>query len=67
VAKQIGTVIAEQNRCKLMPRAVGLGQIGDRLAQLAKAFDMRVIGIRRDPRAGAYQISSTVAVDGEPS
>jgi phosphoglycerate dehydrogenase-like enzyme len=32
---------------------VGLGQIGGRLAQLAKAFDMRVIGIRRDPRAGA--------------
>jgi len=31
---------------------VGLGQIGDRLAQLAKAFDMRVIGIRRNPRAG---------------
>ena len=29
---------------------VGLGQIGGRLAQLAKAFDMRVIGIRRDPR-----------------
>ena len=32
---------------------VGLGQIGGRLAQLAKAFDMRVIGSRRDPRAGA--------------
>ena len=32
---------------------VGLGQIGGRLAQLAKAFDMAVIGIRRDPRAGA--------------
>src|SRR5215813_8751167 len=32
---------------------VGLGQIGGRLAQLAKAFDMRVIGIRRDLRAGA--------------
>jgi phosphoglycerate dehydrogenase-like enzyme len=32
---------------------VGLGQIGGRLAQLAKAFDMRVIGIRRDPRSGA--------------
>ena len=32
---------------------VGLGQIGGRLAQLAKAFDMRVIGIRRDPRTGA--------------
>jgi len=30
---------------------VGLGQIGGRLAQLAKAFDMRVIGIRCDPRA----------------
>jgi len=27
---------------------VGLGQIGRRLAQLAKAFDMRVIGLRRD-------------------
>jgi phosphoglycerate dehydrogenase-like enzyme len=26
---------------------VGLGQIGGRLAQVAKAFDMRVIGIRR--------------------
>ena len=31
---------------------VGLGQIGGRLAQLAKAVDMRVIGIRRDPRTG---------------
>ena len=32
---------------------VGIGQIGGRLAQLAKAFDMRVIGFRRDPAAGA--------------
>ena len=32
---------------------VGLGQIGGRLARLAKAFNMRVIGIRRDPRIGA--------------
>jgi len=31
---------------------VGLGQIGGRLAQLAKAFGMRVIGLRRDPAAG---------------
>ena len=31
---------------------VGLGQIGGRVAQLAKAFDMRVIGLRRDPTAG---------------
>lgn len=30
----------------------GLGQIGGRLAQLAKAFDMRVIGLRRNPAAG---------------
>jgi phosphoglycerate dehydrogenase-like enzyme len=32
---------------------VGLGRIGGRLAQLAKAFDMRVVGVRRDPAAGA--------------
>ena len=32
---------------------VGLGRIGGRLAQLAKAFDMTVIGIRRDPAGGA--------------
>jgi phosphoglycerate dehydrogenase-like enzyme len=32
---------------------VGLGQIGGRLAQLAKAFDMRVVGLRRDPAAGS--------------
>ena len=31
---------------------VGLGQIGGRLAQLAKAFEMRVVGLRRDPAAG---------------
>jgi len=31
---------------------VGIGAIGDRLAKLGKAFDMRVIGIRRDPGKG---------------
>ena len=31
---------------------VGTGAIGGRLVQLAKAFDMRVIGIRRDPALG---------------
>ena len=31
---------------------VGLGQVGGRLAQLAKVFDMRVVGLRRDPAAG---------------
>jgi phosphoglycerate dehydrogenase-like enzyme len=32
---------------------VGMGRIGSHLAKLAKAFDMKVIGIRRDPAAGA--------------
>jgi len=32
---------------------VGLGAIGGRLAQLAKAFDMRVIGLRQNPANGA--------------
>ena len=31
---------------------VGLGRIGGRLAQLAKAFEMKVVGFRRDPAAG---------------
>ena len=31
---------------------IGLGGIGGRLAQLAKAFDLRVIGIKRDPSTG---------------
>jgi phosphoglycerate dehydrogenase-like enzyme len=32
---------------------VGIGRIGGRLAELGKAFGMRVIGIRRDPAAGS--------------
>jgi D-2-hydroxyacid dehydrogenase (NADP+) len=32
---------------------VGMGRIGSHLAKLAKAFDMKVIGIRRDPKQGA--------------
>jgi D-2-hydroxyacid dehydrogenase (NADP+) len=32
---------------------IGLGRIGGRLAQLAKAFDMTVVGFRRDPAVGA--------------
>ncbi len=31
---------------------VGMGRIGAHLAKLAKAFDMKVIGIRRDPGQG---------------
>ncbi|HVB16930.1 MAG TPA: D-2-hydroxyacid dehydrogenase [Stellaceae bacterium] len=32
---------------------VGLGDIGGRLARLAKAFEMRVVGLRRDPANGS--------------
>ena len=42
----------EDELCGKMLMVVGLGQIGGRLAQLAKAFDMRVVGLRRDPAAG---------------
>ncbi|WP_349295527.1 D-2-hydroxyacid dehydrogenase (plasmid) [Thioclava sp. 'Guangxiensis'] len=31
---------------------VGTGGIGDRIAKIAKAFDMKVIGVRRDPAKG---------------
>ena len=43
---------------------VGLGQIGNRLAELAKAFDMRVIGLRRNPTAGKGA-ADTVGAMGE--
>src|SRR5712675_516676 len=42
---------------------VGLGQIGGRLAQLAKAFDMRVVGLRRDPAAGRGAADAVRAMD----
>jgi phosphoglycerate dehydrogenase-like enzyme len=32
---------------------VGMGRIGSHLARLCKAFDMKVLGIRRDPAQGA--------------
>ena len=41
---------------------VGLGQIGGRLAELAKVFDMRVIGLRRDPGAGKGAADSVRAM-----
>ena len=37
---------------------IGLGGIGSRLAQLAKAFGMRVIGIKRDPSKGGEAADS---------
>lgn len=43
---------------------VGLGRIGQRLAQLAKAFDMTVIATRRDPAAGRGA-ADTVHADAE--
>jgi phosphoglycerate dehydrogenase-like enzyme len=41
---------------------VGIGAIGGRLAQLAKAFDMRVIGLRRDPAHGKGEADSVHAM-----
>jgi D-2-hydroxyacid dehydrogenase (NADP+) len=41
---------------------IGLGNIGGRLARLAKAFDMHVIGVRRDPAAGKGAADSVHAV-----
>ena len=40
---------------------VGLGGIGGRLARLAKAFDMRVVGVRRDPAKGAAGADEVLA------
>src|SRR5438874_7187591 len=42
----------------------GLGQIGSRLATLAKAFDMRVIATRRDPSKGTGAADKVVGEDG---
>ena len=41
---------------------VGLGRIGGRLARLAKAFDMTVIGFRRDPSLGSGDADSVHAL-----
>lgn len=40
---------------------VGMGRIGSRLATLAKAFDMNVIGVKRDPSKGAGAAQRVVA------
>ncbi len=45
---------------------IGLGRIGGRLARLARAFDMRVIGTRRDPAAGANGADSVFGNDRLP-
>jgi phosphoglycerate dehydrogenase-like enzyme len=41
---------------------VGLGQIGGRLAQLAKAFDMRIVGLRRNPAVGRGEADAVHAM-----
>ena len=43
---------------------LGMGRIGSRLAVLAKAFDMQVIGIRRDPSKGAGPADQVAGGDG---
>ena len=40
---------------------IGLGRIGGLLARLARAFGMKVIGVRRDPTAGANGADEVVA------
>jgi phosphoglycerate dehydrogenase-like enzyme len=42
---------------------VGLGRIGSRVARLAKAFDMTVIGIKRDPAVGAEAADAAYRFD----
>jgi D-2-hydroxyacid dehydrogenase (NADP+) len=42
---------------------VGLGDIGGRLAQLAKAFDMHVVGLRRHPGFGRGAAEAVHAMD----
>ncbi len=42
---------------------VGLGRIGRRLATLASAFDMRVIGVRRSPRTPEDPVEAVVPPD----
>jgi D-2-hydroxyacid dehydrogenase (NADP+) len=46
---------------------IGLGRIGGRLAQLAKAFDMKVIAFRRDPGAGRGAADSVHSLTELPS
>jgi phosphoglycerate dehydrogenase-like enzyme len=42
---------------------VGVGEIGTEVARLARAFGMRVVGMKRDPSTGADHVDELVAVD----
>ncbi len=46
---------------------VGMGRIGSQLARLAKAFEMRVIGVKRDPTRGLGAADEVVAQDALPA
>ncbi len=46
---------------------IGLGRIGQRLAKLAKAFDLKVIGVRRDPAAGGTYADAVHATSELPT
>jgi D-2-hydroxyacid dehydrogenase (NADP+) len=41
----------------------GLGRIGSRLAALARAFDMKVIGVKRSPQSASDPVDEVVAPD----
>lgn len=41
----------------------GLGRIGSRLATLARAFDMRLIGVKRSPGTGSEPVDELVTPD----
>lgn len=46
---------------------VGLGSIGREVARLAKAFDMRVVGTRRDPSQPTPHVDALHGPDGLPA
>ena len=43
---------------------IGLGMIGTRIARRAKAFDMRVVGVRRHPERGGEHVDALYGPDG---
>ena len=54
----------EERRARRQERLliIGFGRIGQRLAKLATAFDLRVIGVRRDAAAGGAHADSVHSI-----